>query len=223
MFHVEPEIRNVLCKGLSQFNVDLTDFQIDNILKYFQLLTDKNKIINLISSKQDLETQIVVHLLDSLSLLIWPNFKANVSALDFGSGGGLPAIPLSIARPRWKYCLTEATGKKVSFLAEVKDALNLGNVTLLNRYLDYNINPEKVFYDLITARGVGSLDKLLPIAAPRLKGDGMFVAYKGPQAGHELETSKHMLNKCNLRLVDRLDLKLPLLEAERSLLFFSFI
>lgn len=226
MFHVEPdhnineEARAWLLEGLQAFGLELRPNEVEKLLAYFARLLAKNEHLNLISAKQDLKTRVAVHLLDSLSPLLEKGLDLQLSALDFGSGGGLPAVPLSIARPGWSYTLTEATGKKVKFLTEVKDGLSLENISLVNRYLTPD-NREAEYFDLITVRAVGGLDKLAAVAGPRLKSGGRFIAFKGPQAEAELAAAEKALGKQRLRLVKRLDFKLPLIEADRTLLFFS--
>jgi 16S rRNA (guanine527-N7)-methyltransferase len=141
--------------------------------------------------------------------------------MDFGSGGGLPAIPLSIARPEWRCTLIESTGKKTAFLHEVRETLQLDNVAVTNKFLEPGKNAEGIFYDLITARGVSDLQKLFSIAGPRLNKDGFFIAFKGPQGRQELQDSAAVLKKMKIALYDCLEFKLPFLEAERRLFIFQ--
>jgi len=223
MFHVKHknEIQKFLTEGLKSLNIDLTESVLDKIVYYFIMLLDKNIHINLISQKQDLKTKVGVHLLDSLSSLMWNELPRQARSLDFGSGGGLPAIPLSIVQTGWNYDLVESTGKKISFLTEVKAELKLENVNLINKYLNPNINDENIFYDLITARAVSSLDKLITIVGPRLNQNGIFIAYKGPQAESELSQAKKELKKWSMDIIKYSEFKLPLIEANRTLLFFK--
>jgi 16S rRNA (guanine527-N7)-methyltransferase len=215
------DIRTALTEGLSQLGLEIESTATERVATYFTLLLERNRSVNLISPKQDLQTQIVVHLVDSLSLKLFDFWPDKLSALDFGSGGGLPAIPLSLAFPGWQYTLVESTGKKADFLAFVKESLGLDTVTIINRFLEPGLKTEKALYDLVTARAVSDLAKLASIAGPRLKKGGFFVAFKGPQGDSELAGSQAELKKRRLTLLDRRDFILPLVEARRSLLLFE--
>jgi len=219
--HSSDDIRSTLVEGLSHLGLTFDSGVIDQAVAYFLLLLDRNKSVNLISPKQDIRTQTVIHLVDSFSLLMIKNLPDQLSALDFGSGGGLPAIPLSLARRGWHYTLVESTGKKAAFLLSVKEHLRLDSVTVTNSFLEPGKNPENVFYDLITARAVSDMARLAAIAGPRLKRGGYFIAFKGPQGREEIESAAAELKKRRLSLVDQHDFILPLVEARRSLYLFE--
>ncbi|UQZ89642.1 16S rRNA (guanine(527)-N(7))-methyltransferase RsmG [Deltaproteobacteria bacterium Smac51] len=226
MFHVEhfdeQIIKSVLCDGLDALKININESAIDKLISYFVLLLIKNEFVNLISPKQDLHTKIIVHLVDSLTPLMWRSLpQESIKAMDFGSGGGLPAIPLSIVRPEWNYTLIESTGKKALFLEEVQSILSLDNVEVYNNFLEPGKNHEKSYYNLITARGVSDMEKLFSIAGPRLKGDGFFISFKGPQGEREIKDSVNEMKKRKMALCDRIDFKLPFLEADRSLFIFQ--
>ena len=219
--YYSEEIKTTLVEGLSQLGLSLETGVIDKAAAYFMLLLERNQSVNLISPKQDLRTQTVVHLVDSFSPLLVENIPRNISALDFGSGGGLPAIPLSMALTDWTYTLVEATGKKAAFLSFVKNELGLNNLTVINSFLDQGKNPENILYDLITARAVSDIAKLAAIAGPRLKLGGIFMAFKGPQGLIEIDDAAAELQKRRMRLIDQRDFVLPLVAAHRSLFIFE--
>lgn len=217
---MEPriQIEQYLNEGLEQLGLGGLSLPLDRIIDYFEMLLSANESLNLISPRQELKTRVAVHLLDSLSPLLWSGWPRALSALDLGSGGGLPAIPLALVFPEWELTLVEATGKKAQFLSSVKDRLKLDGVSILNKYLEPDKNQEGRQFDLISARGVSNLKKLAAIAGPRLKPGGLLLAFKGPQASTELQEAKDKLKKWRLRLDDRLDFTLPLVEASRTLI-----
>jgi len=191
----------------------------DRLLDYFELLLARNEKVNLISSRQTRPVQVAVHLVDSLTPLLWPDWPGRARALDLGSGGGLPALPLALARPDWHWDLAEATGKKAAFLREAKAALGLKRVRVLADYLKPgDRSPGR--YDFITARGLAPLDRLAALAGPRLGPGGRFLAFKGPRGEQELRAGASALAAWKLRLDRRLDLTLPLAEARRTLFLF---
>lgn len=225
MFHVEHSdeqaARAVLTDSLAVLSIKISEAATSRLLRYFTLLLQKNEHVNLISPRQDLQTKIIIHLTDSLTPLIWPGLPKRATAMDFGSGGGLPAIPLAIVRPEWRYALVEATGKKTTFLGEAREILNLENISISNKFLESAKNPENILYDLITARGVSDLKKLFAIAAPRLNRGGFFIAFKGPQGEQELRDAADEMEKRKLILHASLNFKLPLVDAERRLFIFQ--
>jgi 16S rRNA (guanine527-N7)-methyltransferase len=215
------EIKSLLCEGLAELGLTFGEPVIDRLVDYFDLLIRKNEVLNLISPRQDIRTRVAVHLVDSLTPLFWDKWPGELQALDIGSGGGLPAVPLALVFPGWKYTLAEATAKKAVFLAEVKEALGLDRLTIRNRHLEPNKNMEGVVYDLVTARAVSELKKLAPLAAPRVARGGYFLAFKGPQGSRELTEADKELRRQKLHLVDQIDFVLPLVEARRSLFLFE--
>jgi 16S rRNA (guanine527-N7)-methyltransferase len=220
MFHVKHNIKidQYLTEGLNQLQIDLSPEVKEKLVTYFQMLLAKNEVLNLISPKQDLKTKVAVHLLDSLSPLLWSDWPAKLIALDIGSGGGFPSIPLAIVNPEWSWTLAESTVKKSVFLKEVAKSLNLGQITVTNQYLEPANNLGDSVYNLVTARAVSDLKKVLPLVASRLASGGYFLAFKGPRASQELSEAAAILKKTKLRLEDQLDFELPLVEARRSLL-----
>lgn len=226
MFYVKSKIKlddlqKIFKSGLNILGLNLTEKVTADILVYFNLLLKANKRFNLISEQQDLMTKVAVHLLDSLTPLLYLEWPQTQSILDIGSGGGLPAIPLSLTFPGWSVTLAEATGKKATFLSEVKAALGLERVTIINQFFNPGQNQENKFYDLVMARAVSNLGTLAALAGPRLKSEGCLLAFKGPRGQIEFSGAKKELTKWNLKLTRRLDLSLPLVNSQRSLYFFQ--
>lgn len=224
MFHVEhfdiEAARIILKDGLNELSLSVSEEKIENLLLYFKILLDKNTQVNLISKKGDLKSRIASHLLDSLTPLLWSGWPDSLSALDIGAGGGLPAIPLNIIFPEWKYSLAEATTKKTNFLSEVQEALQLSNLTIVNKFLNPKKNDGQK-YDLITARALTTLKDLAPLVGPRLNEGGYFIAFKGPKGPEEINEAASSLNKNNLILNDELSFTLPYVNVQRKLYLFA--
>ena len=224
MFHVEhfdmDEARTIFKDGLEKLSLSLTEENIENLLLYFKLLLAKNIQVNLISKQGDVKSRIASHLLDSLTPLLWSGWpNTSLAALDIGSGGGLPAIPLSIVFPQWKYSLAEATTKKTNFLNEVKETMQLSGLTVINKFLTPGKNDGK-YYDIITARALSSLKDLAHLVGPRLNSGGYFVAFKGPRGPEEISEASSQLEKNKLFLTDELAFTLPFIDVQRRLYLF---
>jgi 16S rRNA (guanine527-N7)-methyltransferase len=116
--------------------------------------------------------------------------------IDVGSGGGLPGIPLAICLPDVEVTLLEATGKKVQFLEEVKAALNLPNLRVVQGRAEVagrDRNAHRERYDIVVSRAVGVLATLVELTVPFAKLGGMILAIKGERAAEEIVEAKQAL------------------------------
>jgi len=144
---------------------------LDKILEYFPELSqeqtkqlhllgpcyiDLNAKINVISRK-DIESLYLKHVLHSLSIARFLQFKPGSKVLDLGTGGGFPGIPLSILFPETNFLLIDGTAKKIKVVNEVKESLGLENVAGLHKRAE----ELKMQFDFVLARAVTRLDKLL--------------------------------------------------------------
>ncbi|MEZ4405521.1 MAG: 16S rRNA (guanine(527)-N(7))-methyltransferase RsmG [Polyangiales bacterium] len=129
------------------------------------------------------------HALDALTLSA--EVPQGSTVVDVGSGGGVPAIPLAIARPDLRVTMVEATQKKAAFLAEVSAALGLRGVTVRpERAEAVKKGPLRSSFDVATARAVGKVALLVPLMAPLVKRGGRLVLIKGQRADEELAEAK---------------------------------
>jgi 16S rRNA (guanine527-N7)-methyltransferase len=212
-----------LKKYLNYIDIQIDYFSLQNIISYWNYLLNQNKIINLISRNiVDNDINLISHIVDSLSALkfSWPS---TLKLLDYGSGGGLPGIPLKLANPNWIVTLTEARSKKGKFLINLAEVLSLLDYSVINDKIEPNykyINFKNSF-DLVTARAVSSLDCLIQKAGYFVKSKGYFLAYKGPNCDDELLSSKSVLKKCGFMLEKDLHFTLPILGSHRRLLLFK--
>lgn len=212
----EPEI---LVEGAARLGLSLSPLQVDLLLSYLNELRRWNAKINLIGSAQPPE-QVALHLLDSLAPLpLLPDDPARV--LDLGSGGGLPGLVLKIVRPDWEMTLVESRERKAAFLRHMGRFLQLQGLTVLEIRADPSRStPAPGAFQLVTARALGALEHILPLAAPYLAPGGLFVAYKGPGADKELEAGAGARAALGLDLISDHRFRLPFLDHERVILVF---
>lgn len=136
----------------------LTAAQYAQFEQLIPLYTEWNAKINVIS-RQDIENLTERHVLHSLAVARYFQFKPGAQVLDLGTGGGFPGIPLAIFFPETKFTLVDGTGKKIRVVQEVATALGLTNVTALHhRVEDLRLNGS---FDFVLSRGVAPLDKLM--------------------------------------------------------------
>ena len=154
---------------------------LDRLEHYVALLLDANRRVNLtrIVEPGDVARQ---HLLDALVALPILDELAPRLAVDLGSGGGVPAIPLAIARPRIRWLLVDSVARKARVLDGFVEALALGGVTVAaERAEDLGRDPRtRERADLVTARACAPLPVLVELALPLLRVGGELLAWKGP-------------------------------------------
>ncbi|NUO50097.1 MAG: 16S rRNA (guanine(527)-N(7))-methyltransferase RsmG [Polyangiaceae bacterium] len=137
------------------------------------------------------------HGLDALSLVpLLADLPAGARVLDMGAGGGVPGIPLAIARPDLRFTLVDATAKKTAFLVAVAEALGLDNVTVINGRAEELASGElERAFDAVTARAVAKISGLLAWTAPFAKSRGRLLFIKGQRADQELADAAKALRR----------------------------
>ena len=193
--------------GLDALGVAVSTSARSSLLEYCELLIKWNKTFNL-TSVDDPEQMISLHLLDSLAVL---PFLPGGRVLDVGTGAGLPGIPLAIARPEQKFVLLDSNGKKTRFLVQASGQLGLENVEVVNQRVELYQAHE--LFDVIISRAFSSLGQFLSACNHLLSPRGQFLAMKGKLPEDEL----HDLPD-GFQLESSVELKIPGLEAERRLL-----
>ncbi len=161
------------------------DENAENLLYgYAELIKEENKKYNLTAITDD-EGIVEKHFRDSLFLV--DLIPEGAELADVGSGAGLPAIPIAIARPDVEATAIESVGKKCNFLDLVSRELGLGNLNVrYSRIEDYARADGRERFDVVTARAVAPLNTLLEYVAPLVKPGGKALLYKGKNYTEEL-------------------------------------
>jgi 16S rRNA (guanine527-N7)-methyltransferase len=178
---------NTLWTTLSaRANLTLTEDQHALLNKFLDLLIEANQTMNLtrITDREQAEN---LHIGDALSLLQYIP-AGEIAVADIGSGGGVPGIPLAIARPDARVLLVESTKKKAAYLRQTVEALGLTNVRVSDeRVEDVGHSGRRGSFDVVTARAVASLAWLVEWSMPLLRKGGVLLAQKGMRVIGELE------------------------------------
>jgi 16S rRNA methyltransferase gidB len=147
----------------------------------------------------------VKHFDDSLSIIDYINEGSKV--LDIGSGAGFPGIPLRIEK-NFDLTLIDSVNKKVKFMNEVIEKLELKNTRAIHTRAEDFAKNERETYDLVISRAVANMSTLSELCIPFLKVGGLFIAMKGPKADEELEEAENALKVLGGEIIklDRFDL-----------------
>ena len=141
-----------------KYFTDLTDKQKLQFAALFDLYKDWNEKINVISRK-DIDNLYLHHVLHSLAIAKAVSFRPGTRILDFGTGGGFPGIPLAILFPETQFKMIDGTGKKIRVVNEVATAIGLENVEAVH----LRGEEEKGKYDFVVSRAVMPLPDLMKI------------------------------------------------------------
>ena len=169
---------------LEPFGLNLSSDQISQLIAYLELLLRWNKKINL-TGIRDWESCVTRHFGESLYLGRWVGLNGRL--LDIGSGAGFPGLSLKIIFPDLSVTLLEPVAKKRAFLKEVARVCGMNFVEVRRERLeDFACGQSAPVYDAATARAVGHLEELLPLAWPCLKSGGEIFLWLGHQQACEV-------------------------------------
>lgn len=199
-------MKEYLKEGIERLGIEYNEEKAENLLKYLELLMEYNSHTNL-TAIRDGKGILEKHFLDSL--LLQRYIQADMrSAIDIGTGAGFPGMVLAIYNPDMHFTLMDSVGKKTKFLEEVKETLNLSNVTVVNsRAEDYIDESNRESIDLGLCRGVSKLNTILEYVIPFLKPHATFLSQKMEGTGEEdnAETALRALNS-HIEKIERLEL-----------------
>ena len=176
---------------VSKISITLTEKQLEQFRIYYEMLVVKNKVMNL-TGITEWDEVLEKHFLDSISLIRAVDLNQNLSVMDMGTGAGFPGIPLKLAFPNLKVTLADSLNKRVIFLQEVIDTLELSNIEAIHGRAEDLARDKKYReqYDLSVSRAVANLSTLSEYCLPFVRIGGQFISYKSGEIEEEVVNSK---------------------------------
>ena len=208
---------NEFISKVKELGIELNDNQINQFNKYYELLVEYNKVMNL-TGITEYEEVLEKHFYDSLTMANKVNLN-NSTLVDIGAGAGFPCIPLKIAFPSLDVTVVDSLAKRMKFLEIVIKELNLENIRYLAMRGEDFAKLHREEFDFVTARAVARLNILNEITLPLVKVGGYFIALKGQDGLIEIDECKDAFNKLGAR-IDMIDeFNLPSENAKRINIF----
>jgi len=198
-----------IAEGLAAMGVDLPAAARERLEQHLNLIAKWNRVHNL-TAVRETEQMVVLHLLDSLSVL--PHVQGAHSVVDVGTGPGLPGVPIAIARPDARVTLLDSSHKKCAFLQQAKTELGLANVEVVCDRVE-NWKPAAKF-DAVVSRAFSDLADFVAQAQHLVASGGQLIAMKGVYPFDEIARVP-----ASHRVARVLELHVPTLEAKRHLVF----
>ncbi len=224
LFRIELE------EGIKSLNIELSEEQKEQLFVYYTMLVEKNKVMNLTAITEESEF-VKKHIIDSLAIInageeiadILKN--GDIELIDVGTGAGLPGMVLKIAFPKLKITLFDSLMKRLKFLNEVIDKLELREITTLHGRAE-DIGREKKYrekFDIVVSRAVANMSTLSEYCIPLVKPLGVFIPYKSGEIHEELKAAEKAIKILGGEVCSSEMYELPESDIKRSLIIIEKI
>jgi 16S rRNA (guanine527-N7)-methyltransferase len=207
----------LLKSSAASIGVELNDTQVQQFIKYHEILVEWNSFMNL-TGITEYEEVVQKHFVDSLALCKAIDVNGVDTLIDIGTGAGFPGIPLKIAYPHLKVTLLDSLQKRIKFLNEVVTQLGLKDVETIHGRAEDFAKPsmKRESYDVCVSRAVANLSSLSEYCLPYVNQNGYFIPLKA-NITEEKILSKNAISKLYLKEVDEIKFILPVEESNRCL------
>lgn len=207
-----------LTQQLSTHGIELSDKQQQQFQTYYQMLVEWNEKMNLTSITEEHEVYLK-HFYDSIATSFYTDLTKELTICDVGAGAGFPSIPLKIIFPNLKVTIVDSLNKRIHFLNQLAEALELDNVSFVHdRAETYGKGDYRASYNIVTARAVARLSVLSELCLPLVKKGGHFIALKSSKGEEELEEARFGIGVLGGKVLDTISYELPEDAGERQMI-----
>lgn len=203
--------------AFKKIDLELTEKQVGQFVRYYELLIEKNKVMNL-TTITEFDDVMVKHFLDSLMICRFVELKGKL--IDVGTGAGFPGIPLKIVYPDLQIVLLDSLNKRVRFLNEVIQNLGLTDIEAVHGRAE-DLGKQNLYreqFDFCVSRAVANLASLAEYCLPFVKVGGYFIAYKAGDIQEELDAGMRAVDVLGGKVEEKIDLKIPGTDVSRCLI-----
>lgn len=210
-------MENLLMDSLSKMDFAIDEEKINQLNKYYEMLVEKNKVMNL-TAITEYDEVVIKHFVDSLAITKVYNMIPINNVIDIGTGAGFPGMVLKIFYPDIQFTLLDSLNKRVGFLKEVAEELSLNKIDAVHgRAEDYARQANhREKYDLCVSRAVANLSTLAEYSLPFVKKGGYFVAYKAEDCLDEVKSAEKAISILGGKIEDTVMYKIPNSDITRA-------
>ena len=205
----------LLKQGLAELGLDSSG--IPSLLRYGELLLEKNKVMNLTAITEPADVASL-HFLDSAALLALADLKGK-TVVDVGTGAGFPGMPLKILEPSIRMTLLDSLGKRITFLQEVCDDLGLTDVQCVHTRAEEFTAEHRQSFDFAVSRAVANLSMLCELCLPLVKPGGYFLSMKSVESNEELNAAKRAIQTLGGQVKRTADYQIPGTDVTHRVIF----
>ena len=211
------EFSKLMIEYGKEINIVFTEEQLQKFYQYMNLLIEWNEKINLTAIVEPKEI-ILKHFIDSLTIIKY--IEPNKSVIDIGTGAGFPGIPVKIMREDLDITLLDSLNKRIHFLNEVIQKLELKNITAIHaRIEEFAKNKQyREAFDVATSRAVANLTTLSEYMLPMVDLKGMAICMKGSEINEEVSKSKNSIKLLGGKIDKIEEFTLPKSDNGRNLI-----
>lgn len=184
-----------------RYNFTFSEQQLRQFYTFYEMLVEKNKVMNLTGITEFKEV-VEKHFLDSILVANYIDFHDGDRVIDMGTGAGFPGIPLKIAFPHLDIVLMDSLNKRILFLDDVVEQLELKSISTVHARAE-ELSRQKEYreqFDYCVSRAVANMSSLLEYSVPFVKCGGKFISYKSSDIKEEVENAKKAASILGVKL-----------------------